>query len=152
MKLYVASSWRNDHQPSVVATLREWGHEIYDFRNPPESSGFGWEALNENWQQWTPEEFRRALRHPIAQAGYAADRGGMDWAEACVLVLPCGRSAHLEAGFMAGQGKPVWVLMPEACEPELMYLLLGRWAICTDLPEVHAEIVTHGIFGEAGQR
>ena len=33
-KIYVASSWRNREQPSVVKALREAGHEVYDFRNP----------------------------------------------------------------------------------------------------------------------
>lgn len=34
-KIYVASSWRNQHYPEVVRRLREAGHEVYDFRNPP---------------------------------------------------------------------------------------------------------------------
>lgn len=33
-KIYVASSWRNQHQPQVVSFLREQGHEVYDFRHP----------------------------------------------------------------------------------------------------------------------
>ena len=33
--IYVASSWRNGYYPEVVAKLREAGHEVYDFRNPP---------------------------------------------------------------------------------------------------------------------
>ena len=34
-KIYVASSWRNEYYPEVVEKLREAGHEVYDFRNPP---------------------------------------------------------------------------------------------------------------------
>ena len=34
-KIYVASSWRNEYYPEVVAKLREAGHDVYDFRNPP---------------------------------------------------------------------------------------------------------------------
>ena len=37
-KIYVASSWRNEYYPEVVAKLREAGHEVYDFRNPPSPS------------------------------------------------------------------------------------------------------------------
>ena len=44
-------------------------------------------------------------------------------ADVCVLVLPCGRSAHTEAGGMAGAGKKVIVYIPEMLEPELMYKL-----------------------------
>ena len=45
----------------------------------------------------------------------------MRWADACVLLLPCGASAHLEAGWFSGAGKPVAVVAPEIREPELMY-------------------------------
>jgi hypothetical protein len=47
-------------------------------------------------------------------------------ADTCVLVLPCGRSAHTEAGWMAGAGKRVIVFIPEMVEPELMYKLFNR--------------------------
>lgn len=45
---------------------------------------------------------------------------------ACLLVLPCGRSAHTEAGWMAGMGKRVIVYIPEMQEPELMYKLFDE--------------------------
>ena len=47
----------------------------------------------------------------------------LEWADTCVLVLPCGRSAHTEAGWMAGAGRRVLVYIPEMMEPELMYKL-----------------------------
>ena len=37
-KIYVASSWRNEYYPEVVEKLREAGHEVYDFRNPPSNA------------------------------------------------------------------------------------------------------------------
>lgn len=43
-------------------------------------------------------------------------------ADCCVLLLPCGRSAHFEAGYFWGAGKPVHILLAERNEPELMYL------------------------------
>lgn len=47
-------------------------------------------------------------------------------ADTCVLVLPCGRSAHTEAGWMAGAGKRVIVYIPEMVKPELMYKLFDE--------------------------
>ena len=73
---------------------------------------------------------REALSTPIANDGYRSDMDGMEWADACVLVLPCGRSAHLEAGWFAGQGKPVFVLTQDGEEPELMANMCT--AICVD--------------------
>ena len=38
-KIYVASSWKNPYQPQVVNKLREQGHQVFDFRNPPDGKG-----------------------------------------------------------------------------------------------------------------
>ena len=51
-----------------------------------------------------------------------------------MLVLPCGRSAHTEAGWMAGAGKHVIAYIPEMVEPELMYKLFD--AVVGDLDEL----------------
>lgn len=136
--VYVASSWRNYLQPAVVAVLRASGIDCYDFKNPaPEKSGFSWKSIDPNWQQWTPQQWRDAIGGPIAKEGYALDKGGMDKADACVLVLPAGRSAHLEAGYMAGQGKPVFTLALAKEEPDLMTLLLGPPEyLCTSMVEL----------------
>ncbi len=124
--VYVASSWKNLHQPSIVAALRSAGIECYDFRNPSLNNyGFSWKSIDTFWQEWTPKQWRKALHHPIAQNGYLNDKTAMDKADCCLLVLPCGRSAHMEAAFMAAQNKRVYTLALEQTEPDLMNLLLG---------------------------
>ena len=138
MKIYVASSWRNTVQPLVVATLRAAGHEVYDFRNPRAGdTGFHWSEIDPEWKQWSPRRFREALDHDIAQDGFMSDFTAMRWADACVLVLPCGRSAHLEAGWFVGAGKPLAILLDEGSEPELMYRM-ARTGICLDFAETVA--------------
>ena len=70
MKIYVASSWRNDAQPGVVEALRGAGHQVYDFRNPhAKGSGFHWSDISPLWESWTPEKFIEGLDHPLAQRG-----------------------------------------------------------------------------------
>lgn len=122
MKIYVASSWRNEYQPMVVEILRSMGHEVYDFRNPTEgNTGFAWSEIDPDWMNWTSDAYVSALKHPVAEAGFKLDFDAMKWADACVMVLPCGRSANTEAGWMKGAGKKVWVYTPVKQEPELMY-------------------------------
>lgn len=126
MKIYVATSWRNTWQPEVVACLREAKHDVYDFRNPePGDSGFSWSEIDPNWKEWSPEQYRDALQHPIAKRGYGHDIRALRECEACVLVLPSGRSASWELGYAIGQGKKAYVLLPWIgafqVEPELMY-------------------------------
>ena len=122
--IYVASSWRNPYYLEVVKRLREEGHSVYDFRNPPHGgNGFHWTDIDPNAPNWTFEEYADGLSHPLAQRQFRADMEALQQADTCVLVLPCGRSAHTEAGWMAGAGKRVIAYIPEMVEPELMYKL-----------------------------
>lgn len=137
MRIYVASSWRNTVQPSVVDAIRAAGHDVYDFRNPePGDNGFGWRQCATPEQLTDPRRFRdEVLAHPIARAGFAKDMKALVSADATVLVLPCGRSAHLELGLATGRGQRTVVLLDDPMsEPELMYLMNTQ--ICVSLAEV----------------
>ena len=123
-RIYVASSWRNKYYDEVVARLKEEGHRVYDFRHPTHGgNGFRWTDIDENAPNWTFEEYEKGLSNPLAERQFAADLEALQQADTCVLVLPCGRSAHTEAGWMAGAGKRVIAYIPEMVEPELMYKL-----------------------------
>ncbi len=123
-KIYVASSWRNLYQPDVVALLRMHNHEVYDFRNPsPHYGGFKWEDIGLEKSCSADEYIHAITTHPIAARGFLTDFRAMQWADTCVLVLPSGRSAHLEAGWFCGQGKRCIILTRSGEEPELMALL-----------------------------
>lgn len=71
------------------------------------------------------EDYIKSLNHPVAEIGFKSDIEAMRWAEICVLLLPCGKSAHSEAGWMQGAGKPTYVLLTDKQEPELMYKLFS---------------------------
>lgn len=135
MRIYVASSWRNELQPAVVNVLRSLGHAVYDFRHPApwedsadptdvagyRNTGFSWSEIDPAWKDWTPQAYRLALQHPIAARGYGSDITALRTCDACVLVLPSGRSASWEFGYAMAKGKRAVVAMFERCEPELMY-------------------------------
>lgn len=144
-RIYVASSWRNPHQPAVVGALRGAGFEVYDFRNPePGHNGFAWGDMDRRWQEWEPKEYRDALSHPVAQKGFGLDFGAMEWADTGVLLLPSGRSAHIEAGYFNGAKKHLYILLLEPQEPELMYLMAD--GICLSVDELVSALAE----GEAG--
>lgn len=134
-KIYVASSWRNEYYPKVVSILREAGHEVYDFRNPPSGDpGFKWNSVDPDYMEWSPQKYREMLHHEKAERQYHNDIEAMETCDTCVLVLPCGRSAHTEAGWFAGRGKDTIAYIPEKQEPELMYKLFC--CVCTTLEEL----------------
>lgn len=131
-RIYVASSWRNYNQPVLVALLRQEGHEVYDFRNPEGGTGFSWADVKP-YSQATgvpPKgrdleragDYLQMIAHPRARAGFESDFAAMQWADTFVMVLPCGKSAHLELGWAAGAGKRTAILLEDPVEPELMYL------------------------------
>ncbi len=126
-KIYVASSWRNEYQQAVVQLLRKYGHEVYDFKNPaPGVQGFSWSSVDVNWKNWEVWQYIDALKHPMSERHFTLDFDGMKWADVCVLLLPSGKSAHTEAGWMKGAGKKVYAVIPESMEAELMYKLFDE--------------------------
>jgi len=139
MKIYVASSWRNPYQEQIVGLLREAGYEVYDFKHPaPGDNGFHWSEIDEGWKRWSPDKFIQALKHPVADKGFAFDMTALTHCDVCLLVLPSGRSAHLEAGYAVGAGKSVLVYMPVPNEPELMYKMVyaKRGLVSSSLTEI----------------
>lgn len=134
-KIYVASSWRNKYFPDVVKKLREHGHEVYDFRNPPHDQGaFYWRDIDPEYDKWDVQQYKKGLGHPSSERQFRADLDALEWADTCLLVLPCGRSAHTEAGWMKGKGRRTIVYIPEMQEAELMYKLFDL--VTGDLQEV----------------
>ena len=124
MKIYTASSWKNEHYEGIVKRLKQ-KHEVYDFRSAISSSGkelaFNWDDIDRDWETWTSEQFLQSFRHPLASNAFQSDYNGMLHSDVCLLILPSGKSSHLEAGFMKGMGKKLIILLCEDGRPELTY-------------------------------
>ncbi len=124
MKIYLSASWRNADQPRVLAALRAAGHEVYDFRNPKSgNNGFSWRQIRHDPPPWSAFQTIAVLATQTAADGLALDFDAMRWADAIVMLQPCGRSAALELGWGIGAGKRTAVLMADGQEPELMIKL-----------------------------
>lgn len=134
--IYVAASWRTLMQQPVVMTLQAAGFDVYDFRNPPEKTGFAWQRVGlpnttgvRTKDECTVTEYLAGLEHPVAAAGFATDMHYLEVCDALVLVLPCGASAHLELGWAVGAGKQTCIYAPdEMIVPELMYKMVDHIA------------------------
>jgi len=140
-RIYVASSWRNRLQSDVVIRLREMGHKVYDFRNPgPGKHGFSWGQISEDYIKWTPKEYIENLKtNDVIAKAYKLDMDALNWCNMCILLLPCGRSAHLEAGYAIGKGKMTAVYIDEEkFEPDLMYLMADK--ISDNLDDIYSWI------------
>jgi hypothetical protein len=126
--VYVASSWRNPIYDGVIAVLTAAGIPHYDFRNPEGGTGFSWEQAGGTpfSRAESVADYKQMIEHPAAVAGFEADFAAMEKADTFVLVLPCGKSAHLELGWAVGAGKRTAVLLEDPMEPELMYRMVDH--------------------------
>ena len=125
--IYLIGSLRDDKVPAVAGALRREGADVFD----------DWYAAgphaDDEWRDYEKgrgHTFRQGLAGEAAKNVYSFDRRNLSRADAAVLVAPAGKSAHLELGWMAGQGKPTFVLLSD--DPE-------RWDVmyqfCTDVFE-----------------
>lgn len=123
--IYLISSLRNPETPAFANELEELGFEVFSdwFAPGPEADDF--------WRK-----YEKAHKRTYAEAlkGYAAkhifefDKFHLDRCDAVVLLMPAGKSGHLELGYALGKGKPGYMLFLE--EPERWDVMLQ---FCTDV-------------------
>lgn len=106
--IYVIGSMRNPRVPEVAKALRAIGWDAYDdwHSGGPES--------DDMWQKYERERgrtYREALAGYHAQNIFDLDKRHLDRCSRAVLVGPCGKSGHLELGYVLGCGKPGYILL-----------------------------------------
>ena len=107
MKIYLASSWKNEPLVLQLAKLfRAWGHWAYCFAEHTDNAViFHWDEV------MSPDDDGiTCLDTDYSRGAFANDKAGIDEADCCILLNPSGRDAHLEAGFMKGQGKLLFII------------------------------------------
>lgn len=125
MKVYIATSWRNPKYGELCALVRSAGHEVLDWSNTAAALP-NFRTLDPRFeaagreQPWTPELACEMLARAEVIAACEVDLALLREADALLLVTPCGRNAHFEAGFAHALEIPCAVLMAPGVEPELM--------------------------------
>ncbi len=116
---YVIGSLRNENIPAISVKLREeLNIEIFDdwFSPGPEADDF-----------WKKYETARGRNYQQALQGWAGkhvfefDKFHIDRADFGILILPAGKSGHLELGYMIGCGKPGYILLDKPDRWDVMY-------------------------------
>lgn len=107
MDIYLASSWNNSRYPDILKYLREAGHVVYDWRQNIKGS----------------------------PTTYTKNMVALRQCDVCILLLPCGRSAHLELGYAVGRGKPTAILHSQNSEQEKSELMYYMVTLETDDPD-----------------
>ncbi|KFN07251.1 MULTISPECIES: hypothetical protein [Paenibacillus] len=109
-KIYIASSWKNAEQvQTLAAQLREVGFQVDDFTDDSRGRFVFHYSEFAGLEELDAISF---LQHDQARRAFNEDKKWLDWADAVVLLLPAGRSAHLEAGYAKGCGKRLVIYQP----------------------------------------
>ena len=120
MKIYLASSWRNEHYYPMLKWLREKSQSVYDFRSA--NSAFSWEQVDPQYKMATVESYLANIDHELCEKAFSNDMNALMNCDALVLLMPCGRSAHWGAGYAAGANKPTAIFLnSDKFEPDLMH-------------------------------
>lgn len=122
-KIYVAGSLRNPDLPLVGNAIRAAGFDAFD------DWFAGGEIADDEWMKYERtrgRDYKQGLFGHAARHIFEFDQFHLRSSDALVLVLPAGKSAHLEMGYLCGLGKPTWVLFKE--EPE-------RWDVMYQFAE-----------------
>lgn len=117
--IYLIGSLRNPAIPTFGVALRNEGYDVFD----------DWHAAgptaDDEWRRYETDRgrtYREALEGYAARHVFKFDLTHLDRADAGVLVLPAGKSGHLEFGYIIGQGKPGFVLLdPTVDRWDVMY-------------------------------
>lgn len=128
--IYLAGSMKNPEIEETASLLRAEGYNVFDdWRS-------GGPEVDDRWQEYERargRSFREALNGRYANNAFNFDLANLDSCDVFILQLPCGKSGHIELGYMVGRGKPTVILM--GGEPErfdLMYKFANHICVTTE--------------------
>lgn len=137
--VYLIGSLRNPAVRVLGSQIRGLGFDVFD----------DWHAAghdaDEQWQKYEKERgrsYEEAIEGHAARHTFAYDKKHLDRAEIGVLVMPAGKSGHLEIGYLAGRGKSTYVLFD--AEPErwdVMYQFCTR--VCFSVDDLFYRLCRH---------
>ena len=120
-KLYLIGSLRNPAIPLLANCIQDLGFDVF-----ADWFAAGSEA-DEKWREYEltrGHTYAEALRGCAARHVFDFDMGHLNASDAAVLLLPAGKSGHMELGYILGQGKPGYILFPEVPDRwDVMYQL-----------------------------
>lgn len=111
--IYIIGALRNPKVPEFANALEAEGFEAFaDWFSPgPDADDF-----LRDYSHARGRSYKQALASYAAQHVFHFDKLHIDRADAAIMIMPAGKSGHLELGYCIGQGKPGYILFD--AEPE----------------------------------
>lgn len=111
--VYMIGSLRNPEIPKIANEIQALGIEAFaDWFSPGP-------AADDFWRDYSRERgltYKEAIKSYGAKHIFEFDKYHLDRCDAAVMLMPAGKSGHLELGYTIGRGKPGYILFDG--EPE----------------------------------
>jgi nucleoside 2-deoxyribosyltransferase len=123
MKIYLASSWKNDE------LVRDWAKKLASVPHNHQVDAFCDPATGRYVFHFSeigdPSNLdaMNFLGDERSRKAFEEDKKWIDWSDVVILILPAGKSSHLEAGYAKGRGKKliIWQAYFPKGEFDVMY-------------------------------
>lgn len=138
--IYIAGSLRNPKMPE----FRDW----LQSQLPEQRVFMDWYAAGPNaddhWKTYYQElgmTYEQALTAPASVNVYNFDKKHIDMSDFMVLVLPAGKSGHMELGYQIGRGKHGIILLEDGVDRwDVMYQFAS---LVTYSPDAVVDYIEH---------
>lgn len=119
-KVYIGGALANPEIVRLTRALLDAGYDAFsEWYTPGKEADVLWR----DYELALGYTYREALQRPSAKNTFSFDKRHIDGSDIFVMVLPCGKSAHLELGYAIGRGMPGIIYMPN--EPERWDVMYG---------------------------
>ena len=124
MKIYIASSWKNQHAVELLTEkIRDKGHEVLSFVE----NNHGEQAGHTAMENGKPIDFEDWVWGDRGQNSFDYDTKGATESDLVVYVSPSGIDAWAEVGAAWGRGVPVFGLHAKSEQAGLMRRMINPW-------------------------
>jgi len=142
LKVYLIGSLRNPEVPKVANKIRSIGFDVFDdwFAAGPEA--------DDKWRDYEKARgrtFTEALKGLAADHIFRFDLHHLDECDIAVLLMPAGKSGHIELGYAVGIGKIGYIVLDNPERWDVMYKFAqGVFNSTEELLAELKKIFTHG--------
>ncbi len=120
MKIYIASSWKNQHAVEMLTDLlRKQGHEVLSFVENNYGEGHNHTTKEFDFETW--------VNSPKSDQSFEYDTNGAKNSDLVIYISPSGKDAAAECGIAWASGVPIIGLHAKGEDFGLMRKLMVGW-------------------------
>lgn len=128
--VYLGGSLRNPRIPEIGNELRARGYDVMDeWFTPGPEADTNWQA----YERLRGRSYTDALKGRAATNVFLFDKAYIDLCDLFVLVMPAGKSAMLELGYVSGLNKPAFIFLDGEDPDRYDVMPQIATAVCADI-------------------